>query len=227
MEKTDSVITFENVTKNYGSLPILNSLSFEIREHDVVGVLGPSGVGKTTVLKLIADLTQPSSGTIKKISGRIGYVFQEPRLLPWRTAVDNVSLPLQAMGIRRQIARKNASGWLSRMGLDKFSDYYPAHLSGGMLQRISLARALALQPKILLMDEPFSALDVRLKEDMLSLIRAQLSEHPITVLYVSHIPDEVIMIATRIFLLAHNGDFKELPITDRSELLEKLKNACR
>ena len=142
MEKTDAVIAFEHVTKNYGTLPILSDLSFEIRNRDVIGVLGPSGVGKTTVLKLIADLTQPSSGTIKKTTGRIGYVFQEPRLLPWRTALDNIALSLQAKGIERQTARENAVEWLSIMGLDNFADYYPAGLSGGMRQRISLARGI-------------------------------------------------------------------------------------
>lgn len=219
------VVRFSHVGKTYDNLQVLTDISFDVYEEDVVGIFGPSGSGKTTILKLTANLIKPTSGTITTGTGRIGYVFQEPRMLPWRTALDNVALTLRARGLDSDRAREKAAGWLAKMGLEGFRAYFPSQLSGGMVQRISLARAFAVEPDVLLLDEPFGALDVNLKETMISLIQELLESQPVTVLYVSHVPEEVVRIATRIFVLASSGVLKEMPVMDHDTLVKVLKDS--
>jgi NitT/TauT family transport system ATP-binding protein len=115
---------------------------------------------------LIAGIITPDSGTISSHLKRIAYVFQEPRLLPWKTALDNVAIPLLPLGYNYKQAREKAAWWLQRMGLHGYEGYFPLQLSGGMIQRVSLARAFAIEPDTFLLDEPFSALDVRLKKGL-------------------------------------------------------------
>ena len=219
------VVRFSHVGKTYDNLQVLTDISFDVYEEDVVGIFGPSGSGKTTILKLTANLIKPTSGTITTGTGRIGYVFQEPRMLPWRTALDNVALTLRARGLDSDRAREKAAGWLAKMGLEGFRAYFPSQLSGGMVQRISLARAFAVEPDVLLLDEPFGALDVNLKGTMISLIQKLLESQPVTVLYVSHVPEEVVRIATRIFVLASSGVLKEMPVMDHDTLVKVLKDS--
>ena len=135
-------------------------LSLHIAANQIVGVVGPSGSGKTTILKLITGIVLPDAGTVTVADGAVGYVFQEPRLLPWRTALDNVAAPSAGAGHERRPRRaRRPPGWLERVGLEGFEHYHPAELSGGMAQRVSIARAFAVEPRILLMDEPFSNVD--------------------------------------------------------------------
>ena len=138
------MISFEHVSKSFDSLKVLNDLSFQVTSGDILGVVGPSGSGKTTILKLITGILNPDEGSIAVAEGVVGYVFQEPRLLPWRTALDNVAAPLRAQGLDKAAARQRAAAWLGRVGLAGFEQYHPAGLSGGMAQRVSLARALAV-----------------------------------------------------------------------------------
>lgn len=211
-------IKFTDVCKSYGNLKVLDGLSFDISENDVIGVLGPSGAGKSTMLKLIGGIEEAGAGRVINRAERTGYVFQEPRLLPWKTAVENVMLPMQAWNMPREQAYAAAKGTLERMGLAGFLDHYPKQLSGGMIQRVSLARALAVKPDLLLMDEPFSALDLRLKELLIYFLKEHLEKHPATVVYISHAPDEVLKIAGRIFMFGGEDSFRELK-PDRKELL--------
>jgi len=219
------IVEFNNVCKSYENLDVLESLSFSVKEQDIVGILGPSGVGKSTILKLIAGLETADAGTITNSARKIGYVFQEPRILPWKTALDNVAIPLMAQGFKKKEARIKAAGCLEKMGLHGFEEYFPAQLSGGMIQRISLARAFSIEPDIMLMDEPFSALDVRLKEVMLNLLKERLEEKRIPVIYVSHSPEEVVQIATRIFMLFSKGVMEELPVDEDDSFKDFLKDA--
>jgi ABC-type nitrate/sulfonate/bicarbonate transport system ATPase subunit len=191
----------------------------------VIGILGPSGVGKSTLLKMIAGMITPDSGTIISHVKRIAYVFQEPRILPWKTALDNVAIPLLPLGYNYKQAREKASECLKRMGLNGYEGYFPLQLSGGMIQRVSLARAFAIEPDTLLLDEPFSALDMRLKEVLLNMVKEQLKASPMTVLYVSHIPEEVVQIANRIFMLFSKGIMEELPVNTDESFKDLLKNA--
>ncbi len=226
------MIQFKQVGKRYNGIEVIENLCFSIHKNDVIGILGPSGVGKTTILKMIADLVTPSSGTIISHAKRIAYVFQEPRVLPWKTALDNVAIPLLPLGYNYKQAREKAAEQLGKMGLRGYEGYFPVQLSGGMIQRVSLARAFAIEPDTLLLDEPFSALDIGLKKVLLDMIKEQLKAMPVTVLYVSHMPEEVVQIANRIFMLFSKGIMEELPVntdelikTKLSDFIDKYRTA--
>ncbi len=219
------LIEFKDINKTYGSFEVIKNLSFEINRTDVVGILGASGVGKSTILKMIAGLEQPTSGVLVNNTRKVGYVFQEPRLLPWKTTLENVMLPLRISGEDKGQARDKAMYFLEKMGLSGFENYFPAQLSGGMLQRVSLSRAFALEPDLLLLDEPFSALDLRLKSVMETMLKELLEENPIPVLYVSHSPEEVVLFANRIFMMFSGGVIEELPVSEDDEFKDFLRDA--
>jgi NitT/TauT family transport system ATP-binding protein len=199
------VVCFDKVVKRYGRREVLGGLSFEIRQREIVGLLGRSGIGKTTILKLVAGLEKPTRGEVRIQARRIGYVFQEPRLLPWKTTLENVLLPLRATGFQKAAAVEKATGLLEAMDLADFLESYPAQLSGGMCQRVSLARAFAVDPDILLLDEPFSSLDIEMKNELQAMLVERLAVQPATVLYVSHAPAEVRRVADRILTLTAAG----------------------
>ena len=221
----NQLIKFKNINKTFGTLEVIKDLSFEVGATDIIGILGASGVGKSTILKLIAGIEKPTKGVLTNHSQKIAYVFQEPRLLAWKTTLENVSLPLIVNGTQKKHAIKKANYYLEKMGLNGFENYYPAQLSGGMLQRVSLARAFALEPDILLLDEPFSALDLRLKSVLETMLKELLAEHPIPVLYVSHSPEEIMQFANRIFMMFAGGVIEELPVNEDEDFKEFLKDA--
>lgn len=217
------MIEFQQVGKKYNGQEVICDLSFTIYKNDVVGMLGPSGAGKTTILKMIADIVKPDRGEIIGHIKRIAYVFQEPRVLPWKTALDNVAIPLLPLGYNYKQAKEKAAEWLKKMGLAGYERHFPAQLSGGMVQRVSLARAFAIEPDTLLMDEPFSSLDMLLKDVLFEIIKEQLKAMPITVLYVSHVPEEVAQIANRIFVLLPNKTMNEMPVNNSESFKDFLR----
>ena len=221
----EKLIEFLNINKTFGTLEVIKDLTFDVNTTDIIGILGPSGVGKSTILKLIAGLEKPTQGTLINNTKRVGYVFQEPRLLPWKTTLDNVLLPLIISRVEKNKAKEKALHYLEKMGLSGFETYYPSQLSGGMLQRVSLARAFALEPDLLLLDEPFSALDLRLKSVLETMLKELLQENPIPVLYVSHSPEEVVQFANRIFMMFAGGIIEELPVDEDDDFKEFLKDA--
>lgn len=221
----EAIIECKNINKTYGHLEVIKDLSFQIGKKDIVGILGSSGVGKSTLLKLIANLEQPTKGELINRAKRVAYVFQEPRLLPWKTSLENVVLPLTANGFDKKQAKEKALYFLEKIGLNGFENYYPAQLSGGMLQRISLARAFALSPGLLLLDEPFSALDIGLKSVMSTMLKELLAENPMPVLYVSHLPEELVQFANRIFMMFAAGVMEELPVSQDDDFSNFLKDA--
>jgi len=202
-------VCFDAVVKRYGSREVLSGLSFEIQHREIVGLLGRSGIGKTTLLKLVAGLEKPTRGKVRVQARRIGYVFQEPRLLPWKTTLENVTLPLRAAGLQLNEAVERATRLLAAMGLSEFLQSYPSQLSGGMCQRVSLARAFTVGPDILLLDEPFSSLDIEMKSELQAMLVERLAVQPATVLYVSHAPEEVRQIADRLLTLTAAGTLVE------------------
>jgi len=204
------MIEFCNVSRSFGGLCVINDLSFHIEANKVVSILGPSGIGKTTILRLITGAIKPDSGEVL-VSGRnIGYIFQDPRLLPWRTALENVSLGLVAEGKDRKEAERIARRWMNCLGLAGFEDYYPAELSGGMMQRVSIGRALAIEPDILLMDEPFSNLNAELKESLLGMIEEILTEYKTTVVYVTHDISEALRLSDWILTMQPGSVMEEV-----------------
>ena len=183
----------------------LEGIDLDIRAGDFVALLGPSGCGKSTLLRLLAGLAEPTAGRIDWPDARrpeIGFVFQEPTLMPWTTALRNVTLPLELAGMRRREAEPRAVEWLARVGLAGFERAYPRTLSGGMRMRVSIARALATRPRLLLMDEPFAALDeitrFRLNDDLLRLWEAE----RFTTVFVTHSVFESVFLARRILVMA-------------------------
>jgi NitT/TauT family transport system ATP-binding protein len=202
------MLTIEHVGRRFpNGVEALRDVSLLLHDGDFVALLGPSGCGKSTLLRLIAGLDRPDGGTLlwaagaPPAPGELGYVFQDATLLPWSTAEDNVWLPLRLRGITRDAARDDIAAVLSRVGLHGFETVRPAQLSGGMRMRVSIARALVTRPRLLLMDEPFAALDEftrhRLQEDLLALWR----DIGCTVVFVTHSIYEAAFLARRIVLM--------------------------
>jgi NitT/TauT family transport system ATP-binding protein len=223
------VIVFERVSKRFGGLSVLEGLDLSVRDGEIVGIVGPSGSGKTTILKLVADMVSPDEGRVRVAAGALvslAYVFQEPRLLPWRTALDNVAVALRARGATRVAAREVATHWLERVGLKGFEQYHPAELSGGMAQRVAIARAFAIDPRILLLDEPFSNMDASLKASLISILQEMITEQAITVLLVTHDLTEALQLADRIVELTQDRRLRELDLTDRRAVAAEWLGSC-
>ena len=203
-----SVITLNGVAKRFDSgLLALDEVSLQIARGEFVTLLGPSGCGKSTVLKLVAGLVMPSKGTVVSPAqtdqtGRsTAFVFQEPTLLPWSTVADNVWLPLRLQGQSRSAAQSVITRVLEQVGLGEFHQSYPAQLSGGMKMRVSIARALVSQPEVLLMDEPFAALDditrQRLNADLLTWWEGR----SMAAMFVTHNVAEAVFLSQRVLVM--------------------------
>jgi NitT/TauT family transport system ATP-binding protein len=217
-----SCIALDGVSLTFRSerreVQALLDIDLRVAEGEFVALLGPTGCGKSSLLRLISDLIPPTSGTIAVRGGpavaarhlnAFGFVFQEPALLSWRTAIANVRLPLEVVGYPREQRNARCEELLESVGLLKFKDAYPHELSGGMKQRVAIVRALAWNPSILLMDEPFSALDeltrAQLQDDLLQLW----SRERKTVVFVTHHISEAVYLADRVVVMSpHPGRIK-------------------
>lgn len=188
----------------YGSQAVLEGVDPRVAPGERLGLLGPSGAGKSSLLRLAAGLLPPSGGHLRNTFRRPILMFQEPRLLPWRHARDNVALPLRAAGHTAAQANAIAADWLFRVGLGEAMQAWPGELSGGMAQRVSLARALALAPDLLLLDEPFSALDPALRLQLSACCHEELVRRNSALLCISHDPHELLGLADRC-VLVKNG----------------------
>ncbi len=185
-------------------------VTLDIEPGEVVVFLGPSGCGKSTILRALAGLLPPMSGTATVDGDTIfgndrhcAMVFQEDALLPWRTALKNVEFPLRLRGSRGKAAKAAATTYLEQVGLGSYLDHLPSHLSGGMRQRVQLARTLACAPRVMLMDEPFGALDAQTRLDMQKLLIEVWTRTQMTILFVTHDVDEALLLADRVVLLTH------------------------
>lgn len=201
------LVALRGVRKAFSSGTVaLAGLDLAIGRHQFVSLLGPSGCGKSTALRLIAGLGRPSAGSIERpdAAGRddLGFVFQEPTLMPWATVFENVWLPLRLAGRSRRSVHEEVMVVLATVGLEEFARAYPRELSGGMRMRVSIARALVTRPKLLLMDEPFAALDEitrhRLNDDLLGLWAGQ----GWTVVFVTHSVYESVYLSQRVVVMA-------------------------
>ena len=198
------LISLQGVSKAFKSGTIaLDNVNLDIRDGEFLTLLGPSGCGKSTILRIIAGLTGNSSGRVQwRGAPSLGFVFQEPTLAPWSDVFDNVWLPLRLKGVSRADAKPRVAEALASVGLTGFERAYPRELSGGMKMRVSIARALATRPAVLLMDEPFAALDeitrAKLNDDLLKL-RAAMGA---TIVFVTHSVFESVFLSTRICVMA-------------------------
>jgi len=202
----------------------LAEVDLTIGRGDFVSLIGPSGCGKTTLLRAIADLVQPSSGSLRvngmtpeeaRLARAYGYVFQAPALLPWRTVARNIMLPLEVMGMPREQRRAAAAHYIELVGLKDFARKFPWQLSGGMQQRVSIARALSFKPSLLLMDEPFGALD-EITRDGLNLHLYELwARTGLTGVFVTHSIPEAVFLSTHIVVMsARPGRIVEVILSD-------------
>jgi len=209
------VITLENVTKSFihegQEQVILQDINFNVDKGEFLCIVGPSGCGKTTLLRMIAGLDFPTNGRIleedSEISGpsiERGYVFQQYSLFPWLNVLENVTFGLELKGIEEEERLRKAREYLKMVGLSQAENSYPKELSGGMKQRVAIARSLVNDPHVLLMDEPFSALDVQTRHKLQEeLVRIWKEEHK-TVIFVTHNVDEAVFLADRVIVLSRN-----------------------
>lgn len=195
------MLELSHVQVLFGQKPVLQNLSLTLKAGQRLGVLGPSGEGKSTLLRLVAGLIKPDSGQLWNQFRHPVLVFQQPRLLPWRSVLDNVQIPLRAQGLSTVQAYERAMYWLGQVELAGVAQSWPGELSGGMAQRVALARAFALQPDLLLLDEPFSALDPALRNSLAQVCLRCLEETGAALLYVSHQPRELMRVADSCLLL--------------------------
>jgi putative spermidine/putrescine transport system ATP-binding protein len=204
-------LTLENISAHYGSTPVLEDLSLHVREGELVSLLGASGCGKTTTLRLVAGFMQPTAGTIRlgdrdltrlpAHARNIGLVFQTYALFPHLTVLENVAFGLRQRGVATAERRRKAGEMIERVGLTGLAQRYPGNLSGGQRQRVALARALVIDPPLLMFDEPLSNLDAKLRVDMRVEIRRMQRAGGTTALYVTHDQEEAFSISDRVAIM--------------------------
>lgn len=206
-------LVIENVSKSFVSrtghnLPVLQDINLTVNEEEFVALVGPSGCGKSTLLNITAGLLAPTSGSASFTHlpqghvPRTGIVFQETGLFPWRSVYDNIAFGLEAMGVPKQEQKDRISHYINLVGLTGFEKALPHHLSGGMRQRVGIARALVINPDLLLMDEPFSALDAQTRTIMQEELVTLWDKTRLSTLYVTHNIQEAVMLADRVVLLS-------------------------
>lgn len=223
------LLEISNVSMNYHSIKCetkaLNNINFKVQEGEFISILGPSGCGKSTLLNIISGLLKPSSGKIlyrgediKNNSNKIGYMFQKDHLFEWNTVWENVILGLKIKKILNDESKKRVEELLVTYGLDKFKNHYPKELSGGMRQRVALIRTLALNPEILFLDEPFSALDYQSRLLVCDDVSKIIKKEKKTAIMVTHDIAEAISISQKIIVLSKR------PASVKREVVMKFKN---
>jgi NitT/TauT family transport system ATP-binding protein len=217
-----SVLRSEQISKSFEKggkvIDVLQNVTFSVKKGSFTSIIGPSGCGKTTLLRILDGLIKPDSGTVyfdaKPVTSpptKIGFVFQQFNLLPWRTVLGNIEFGLKIRGVEENKRLQIAARYIDLMGLRGFENHYPHEISGGMQQRVGIARALSIEPDLLLMDEPFASVDMQTREilqkELLRIVKGQL---PKTTLFVTHNIDEAIFLSDEIILLeARPGKVRE------------------
>ncbi|MBN3456747.1 ABC transporter ATP-binding protein [Mycobacterium sp. DSM 3803] len=205
-------LELDAITLSYTGSPVIADLSLVVEPGEILVLTGPSGCGKSTLLRALTGLLRPDAGrvladgdVVTTTSRDRGMVFQDSALLPWRTVRSNIELALQLRGEPKSTRRDRAERWISEVGLTGFGDYLPKSLSGGMRQRVQLARGLAGAPRAVMMDEPFAALDTQTRGAMQRLLIDTWRAHPTTVVFVTHDVDEALILGDRVAVLGRAG----------------------
>jgi NitT/TauT family transport system ATP-binding protein len=205
-------LELDDVQLSYTGAPVVDGLSLTVQPGEILVLTGPSGCGKSTVLRALAGLLAPDSGRVLADGAAVattsrdrGMVFQDSALLPWRTVRSNIELALQLRGEPRTGRRERAERWIDEVGLTGFANYLPKSLSGGMRQRVQLARGLAGAPRAVMMDEPFAALDTQTRAAMQRLLIDTWRAHPTTIVFVTHDVDEALTLGDRVAVLGRIG----------------------
>lgn len=205
-------LELDAITLSYTGSPVIADLSLVVEPGEILVLTGPSGCGKSTLLRALTGLLRPDAGrvladgaVVTTTSRDRGMVFQDSALLPWRTVRSNIELALQLRGEPKSTRRDRAERWISEVGLTGFCDYLPKSLSGGMRQRVQLARGLAGAPRAVMMDEPFAALDTQTRAAMQRLLIDTWRAHPTTVVFVTHDVDEALILGDRVAVLGRAG----------------------
>lgn len=223
------------VRLSYTGYPVVDGLSLAVRPGEVLALTGPSGCGKSTVLRALAGLLLPDAGRVLAEGAEVtnpsrdrAMVFQDNALLPWRTVRSNIELALRLRGEPRSTRRARAERWITEVGLDGFGGYLPKSLSGGMRQRVQLARALAGAPRAVLMDEPFGALDAPTRVAMQKLLIDTWRAHPTTIVFVTHDVDEALTLGDRVAVLSRSGSplraLVDVPFPRSGSVLPELRS---
>jgi len=221
------MIKLNNISIKYGDLQVLENFDMTFDENRITCLLGPSGVGKTTIANTVAKLISPDSGDITGIENAIySYVFQEPRLLDWYSAYDNIDFVLKDIYDVHE-RKKIIENYMDMMGLTDYKNYKPKDLSGGMTQRVSITRAFAYPSNIMIMDEPFKGLDIKLKYEILSSFQRLWSESKRTVIFITHDIDEAVLLSHTIYVIKNrpaNVISKFENALDKVSTKEKIKS---
>lgn len=197
-----TVQLLDRITHQYGSRLVLDEISLSVKPSKILCLMGPSGCGKTTLLNLLAGLVSPTAGNVAPSLSSVAYVFQEPRLFPWYTAVENIAIGLKAQGVNQTRRRQRARTLAEKVGLADATHLYPNQLSGGMKQRVNLARAFAIDPSLLLLDEPFSSLDLGTRGQAQKLVMNWVAEQETTAILVTHDLAEAVLMADHLIVFS-------------------------
>ncbi|WP_166705062.1 ABC transporter ATP-binding protein [Bacillus albus] len=217
--RSKNILQFHNVSFHYDEKPIINELNASIQDKEFVSIIGPSGCGKSTLFRLITGLEEASTGQIELTETKnhpVGYMPQKDMLLPWRTIIENAALPLECQGVQKKEAQIKAKELLHKFGLQGYETKYPKDLSGGMRQRVSFIRTLLTGGEILLLDEPFSALDALTKASLQEWLFEQWKEWEKTILFITHDVEEALFLSNRILVV------EQQPITTLTERIVPL-----
>ncbi|ACK94912.1 ABC transporter ATP-binding protein [Bacillus thuringiensis] len=212
--RSKNILQFHNVSFHYDEKPIINELNASIQDKEFVSIIGPSGCGKSTLFRLITGLEEVSTGQIELTETKshpVGYMPQKDMLLPWRTIIENAALPLECQGVQKKEAQIKAKELLHKFGLQGYETKYPKDLSGGMRQRVSFIRTLLTGGEVLLLDEPFSALDALTKASLQEWLFEQWKEWEKTILFITHDVEEALFLSNRILVV------EQQPITTLTE----------
>lgn len=215
----EKLLEINNLSKSFDGMETLSNVNLSLGDHEIVAIVGPSGCGKSTILNMVAGLIEDYSGTIINKAKKTGYVFQEDRILPWLTVYDNIKI------VRDKEDKKRINELIAKVKLQGFEKFYPGKLSGGMKQRCGIARAFYYGSDLLLMDEPFKSLDVKLRNELLEVLYELWNEEKVSVLFVTHDIEEALRVADRVLVMGNRPTFvkKEIQLP-KSSGLRNLKN---